>query len=283
MKKNKIITLGVLIMSTTVFSGTEIDALKDRITKLENNATKVEISGEVSVNFTKGNQDDEAEIGIATSIAAGFNSNIVFSGTDQLTADEITIGGNVKGIDFIIGKQTAPFGVYETAMISDPTGSDIGDTDVKALVLSKQIKNVTLTAWSGNNGNSGFGLGYKGDNFAVGVETIRDALADDKTPEFKNKGVSIHGQVSFKNFTVIVEQVTTSGDTAAEIKHKERQLEAQYATGNWVFAIRIDGGDTKSNAAAVSYTIAEGVSLVVEGNKPKDGDSATLAKLTYEF
>jgi hypothetical protein len=50
-----------------------------------------------------------------------------FSGTDQLTADEITIGGNVKGIDFIIGKQTAPFGVYETAMISDPTGSDIGD------------------------------------------------------------------------------------------------------------------------------------------------------------
>jgi hypothetical protein len=35
MKKNKIITLGVLIMSTTVFSGTEIDALKDRITKLE--------------------------------------------------------------------------------------------------------------------------------------------------------------------------------------------------------------------------------------------------------
>jgi hypothetical protein len=27
-----------------------------------------------------------------------------------LTADEITIGGNVKGIDFIIGKQTAPFG-----------------------------------------------------------------------------------------------------------------------------------------------------------------------------
>jgi hypothetical protein len=44
--------------------------------------------------------------------------------------------------------------------------------------------------------------------------------------------VAIHGQVSFKNFTVIVEQVTTSGDTAAEIKHKERQLEAQYATGN---------------------------------------------------
>jgi hypothetical protein len=106
MKKNKIITLGVLIMSTTVFSGTEIDALKDRITKLENNATKVEISGEVSVNFTKGNQDDEAEIGIATSIAAGFNSHIVFSGTDQLTADEITIVGNVKGIDFSIGKQT---------------------------------------------------------------------------------------------------------------------------------------------------------------------------------
>jgi hypothetical protein len=77
MKKNKIITLGVLIMSTTVFSGTEIDALKDRITKLENNATKVEISGEDSVNFTKGDQANEAEIGIATSIAAGFNSNIL--------------------------------------------------------------------------------------------------------------------------------------------------------------------------------------------------------------
>jgi hypothetical protein len=29
------------------------------------------------VNFTKGNQANEAEIGIATSIAAGFNSNNV--------------------------------------------------------------------------------------------------------------------------------------------------------------------------------------------------------------
>jgi hypothetical protein len=96
--------------------------------------------------------------------------------------------------------------------------------ELNPAVLSKQIKNVTLTAWSGNNGNSGFGLGYEGDNFAVGVETIRDALADENTLEFKNKGVAIHGQVSFKNFTVIVEQVTTSGDTAAEIKHKERQL-----------------------------------------------------------
>jgi hypothetical protein len=74
-------------------------------------------------------------------------------------------------------------------MISDPTGSDIGDTDVKALVLSKQIKNVTLTAWSGNNGYSGFGLGYEGDNFAVGVETIRDALADVNTLEFKVKSL----------------------------------------------------------------------------------------------
>ena len=45
-------------------------------------------------------------------------------------------------------------------------------------------------------------------------------MADENTLEFKNKGVAIHEQVSFKNFTVIVEQVTTSGDTAAEIKHK---------------------------------------------------------------
>ncbi|MDC9715078.1 MAG: hypothetical protein PSN36_04580 [Gammaproteobacteria bacterium] len=303
MKKNKIVTLGALIVSTTtVFAGTEMDTLKDRITELENNATKVEISGAISVNYAKGNQTDkeiyvdEVEIGVATSIADGFNANIVFlaevdDANNELqnpAIDEVTIGGSINGVEFSIGKQSAPFGAYETMMISNAT-EDMGDTGTKSLILSTEIGGVTLSAWSGSSKNRGFSVGYEGENFAVGVDTIRDAGGDaqQQSDMVNDKGTAIHGQFSINNVTLIAEKVTVKTPGAG--RAHTTSVEAQYTISDFTVALRKDSTDDATNADAtlfaVGYEFTEGLGLTIENLNPKAAgeDTVTTANLTYEF
>ncbi len=184
MKRTNIMTLsvGVLMTITSVVAGTEIDTLKSRTTALENEAVKFEISGMASINYAKGNQTDkeiyvdEVELGIATHLTEDLKANIIFlSEVDDdvdnelknPVVDEAVIGGNINGIDFSVGKQGAPFGVYETAMISNAT-EDMGDTTTKSLILATEVNGVALTTWIGSSKTNGFGIGYEGENFAIG-------------------------------------------------------------------------------------------------------------------
>jgi len=209
--KTNVLALGLLVAATSVMAGTEIDTLKDRITALENNTPTIEFSGVIEVGYeedraTWGGEVETVELGITANLSNNLSANLVLLSeveegklpTDDLI-DEATLNGNISNIDFSVGKFTALFGVYETAMISDSAGLDIGKTGgVKALVLSTQMMGITVTAWGGNHSNNGFGVGYEGDNFVVGVDIIRDALgADVETTKVKNKGVAIHGQISF--------------------------------------------------------------------------------------
>lgn len=291
--------LSSLIVSTTAFSGTEIDALKDRITALESNKSMVEFSGLIEVGYAKNDDSNgKKELGVSTielSVSANineqFNANIVFLAEadengdladNPVTIDETTLRGNIQGVDFSVGKLTAPFGTYETALVSDPAGLDIGETGgIKALVLSTQINNMTLSAWSapGSDSNHGFSIGYEGDNFAVGVDTIKDVLeagnADGK------KATALHTKVEFGDISIIAEQVKVKVDGADN--KKETQLELNYAMDDWTLAVRRDGGDAKSNAYGFSYDIAQGVSFSAEHKKPKIGDHSTELLLTYEF
>ncbi|SMN16642.1 hypothetical protein CRYPD_1148 [uncultured Candidatus Thioglobus sp.] len=304
MKRNKIVTLGTLIVgTTTVFAGTEMDALKDRITELENSATKVEISGAISVNYAKGNQTDKeiyvdgVEIGIATSIADGFNANIVFlaevddDADNELknpVIDEITIGGSINSVDFSIGKQSAPFGAYESMMISNAT-EGMGDTGTKSLILSTEVGGITLSAWSGSSKNRGFSIGYEGGHFAVGVDTIRDAGGDAQKQSdiVNNKGTAIHGQFSINNVTLIAEKVAVK--TPSANKAHVTSVEAQYTMSDFTVALRKDSTDDATNADAtlfaVGYEFTEGLGLTIENFNPKAAgkDTVMTANLAYEF
>ncbi len=304
MKKVNIMMLGAFIATTSAVAGTQVDALKDRITALENVKSKIEFSGLIEVGFEENRAQGEAlvetvELGITANLTQDLSANLVLlSEADEngdltdVSIDEATLNGNINGVDFTVGKLTAPFGAYETAMISDPAGLDIGETGVRALVFSTEINGLTLSAWAGNSkigggkskDNNGLSIGYEGDFLVVGVDTIRDAVPDEDTlDDINNKGVAIHGQVSFNNITVIAEQVTVKHNDDAVADFKEQQLELQYATDSWTLATRMDRGDTKSSAYGMSYAIAEGASVTVENHKP-DGEKATFSvKLAYEF
>lgn len=305
MKKTNVMALALLIVFTS--ASAEADVFKDHITKLENNAVKVVISGVVEVGYDESRtvkkiQVDTVELGIIANLTKNFSANLFLLSeagdngnlpTNQLV-DKATLNGSIKGIDFSVGRLTVPFGVYETAMISDIAGLDIGEIGADALVLSTKINGVILTVWSGNSKNSGFGISYEGENYAVGIDTIRDAATDasgNNTDTINNKGVAIHGQVSFGGTTIIVEQVKVDGDTTVDEKGKLTQVELNHTIGDWTFAVSQNKGtttggtknNTKTNAYAVTYNITEGVNLTAESSKLKGAKSSILAKLSYEF
>lgn len=304
MKRNNIMALGALLMgaSAATFADVESEEIKP----------KIEFSGLVEVDYAENALDnnkkvlsvDKVEFGITANINQDFNANIVFLSEPKEAnidlelgnpvVDEATLNGKISDIDFTLGKLTVPFGMYETALISDPAGKDIGETGgVKALVISTEINGVTLSAWTGNSKNNGFSVNYQGENFSVGVDTIRDTATDSKTTDIiNNKGVAINGQASFGNTTIIVEQIKVDGDTATDENGKLTQLELNHTIGDdWVLAVSSNKGtstggaknDTKTIAYGVTYAMAEGVSLALESSKAKDESSKISAQLAYEF
>lgn len=304
MKGNNIMALGVLLMGTSAATFADVEG--------EEVKPKIEFSGLVEVGYAENALDnnkkmlsvDKVEFGITANINQDFNANIVFLSEPKEenidlelgnpVVDEATLNGKISDIDFTVGKLTAPFGMYETALISDPAGNDIGETEgVKALVISTKINGVTLSAWTGNSKNNGLSVNYQGENFSVGVDTIRDAASDNKTTDIiNNKGVAIHGQASFGNTTVIVEQIKVNGDTATDEKGKLTQLELNYAIGDdWVLAVSSNKGtstggtknDTKTIIYGATYAMVKGVSLALESSKAKDESSKISAQLAYEF
>ena len=134
----------------------------------------------------------------------------------------------------------------------------------------------------------------KSHNFALGIDSIRDAAADTSggaIDTINNKGIAIHGQATLGNTTVIVEQIKVDGDTIAQEDGKLTQVELNHVMGDWTFAVSQNKGtttngtknDIKTNAYGFYYTIAEGASLTVESNKAKDAKRITSVKLAYEF
>lgn len=308
MKKTNIMALGILIATTSAVAGTEVDALKDRVTALEESKAKIEFSGVIEASYQDNRAEgetfvDTVELSVTANLAENLNANLVLKSgvdangdlpTDKLV-DEVTLNGDVRGIGFTVGKFGAPFGAYETALVSDPAGKDIGDTGgIKGVVLSAEINGVTLSAWSGNSKNNGLSIGYEGDNFALGIDSIHDAAADTSggaIDTINNKGIAIHGQATLGNTTVIVEQIKVDGDTIAQEDGKLTQVELNHVMGDWTFAVSQNKGtttngtknDIKTNAYGFYYTIAEGASLTVESNKAKDAKRITSVKLAYEF
>ncbi|WP_428087040.1 hypothetical protein [Candidatus Thioglobus sp.] len=295
--KNSKIMLSVLMTSMFVNATAEAES-QDK--------PKIEISGLIELGYEKNRtigrvKVETIELGVTANLTENLSANLVLLSelddagklpTNDLI-DEAVLTGNIKAVGFTIGKLTLPFGAYETAMNSDPAGLDIGETGgAKALLLSTEISGITLLAWRTNRSDNGFSIGYNGDNFAVGVDTIDDALGvDAQTTAIKNKGVAIHGQASFANTTVIIEQIRVEADTAIQKKGQLTQVELNYTMDDWIFAVSQNKGtttngtknDTNTNTYGISYSINEEANITVESKKMKAEKSVISAKLAYQF
>ncbi|KAA0445839.1 MAG: hypothetical protein FXV80_01635 [Candidatus Thioglobus sp.] len=300
MKTNNIIALSALLIAVNGATFANV--------KGEEPKPKFEFSGAIEVGYAENELDnnkkafsvDTVELGITANINQDFNANVVIlsepkeNDADLELADpvidEATLNGKIGVVDFTVGKFTAPFGVYETALISDPAGLDIGETgDVKALLVSTEIGGLSLSAWSGNSSNNGVSIAYAGDGFGVGVDTIRDALGNETADKINNKGLAIYAQAELGDFTFIAEQIRVDGDA---VNGKLTQLEVNYAvTDDFVLALSSNKGtatdgtenDTKTITYGASYEITSGVTFALESSKAKDESSKIAAQLAYEF
>ena len=296
-------------VTTSAFAGTQIDELKDRITALENSASAIEFGGVIEMEYGKSNpasgvSTDETslatvELSAAAAINDNFDAELVLlyeqdENNNNIAVDVATLNGHMQieggNLAFSVGRMYVPFGVYETAAISDPYGLEVGETQDEAILLSAEFENgVSAAIWSANNSgtsdNSGISLAYEADDFAIGIDTI-DHVAGANT----EKGLALHGSVSLGDFTIIAEQIS---EREGANKAKATQLEVDYAVGDWSFAavnnsIDNEGDYDNINSFAAGYALAEGAGIAVEysvGDRTDNtGDDKTITvQLAYEF
>lgn len=291
-----------------VFSATEMDALRERLTQLETDAANaITIGGVIEVEYGFEDFADDkgkdaitlstAELGIAGTLNEKFDAYLTLlyeqdENDDNIQVDEAVLNGKTNDgrYAFAVGRLYVPFGVYETAAISDPVGLDIGETNDEAVVLSGNISDeFSIAVWLADNAdtanNKGISLDYEKDDFAFGIDWI-DVLAEAND----ESGLAIHTQYSWNNATFIAERITqTSGNNAAQ----STQIEIDYLIKDWTFAVVhnniTDFSDYDSSIAlATEYALSEGAGLAFE-YKTQDRDDNTgndnivTLRLAYEF
>ncbi|SMN11767.1 hypothetical protein SPBRAN_2061 [uncultured Candidatus Thioglobus sp.] len=307
MKNNKIITLGAVAylgMSLNAMAATDMDNIRDRLAMLENASVEqgLSIGGEIGVTYENAEKKDifvdTAELSFIYTVDERFQAEVILEAEDDnddgrlnnATIGDVILTAQFDNFGISVGRYDAAFVAAETAFISDTLGDDTYTTGVKAITINTESNGVSIIAWTepNNDGdNNGFSVSYEGDNFTVGIDTIKHAGLDRDAATNTaavGRGTSIYGQVSFGDVTVIAERTKIkNGNTVS-------QFEAQYALNELTLMVRADNSNEANNAGdatliGAAYNLAEGVSLAIENNNPKTtGEkSVTSVQLVYEF
>lgn len=309
------------IFANSAYATTEVDELKERVKKLEQgSASALSISGVIEVEYEKPSSDSgefilaTAELGIKSKINEQFSAYITFlyeegEEDDDIIIDEAALGGNFKNFSFTLGRIYVPFGIYETNLIADPIGLEIGETNDNALVLSTELSGIVASIWSAQNGEkdginddsyNGVSLRYESDNFAIGADFISH-LPEIGNVNLTNKiaGVAIHAKANFNDFGIIIERIAARDKDVDGNQPEATQVEFSYTAGELTVAairqnideFKDDDNNIIDNVTSVgfNYGIAEGVSFSAEYSDTKysnagvDNTKVSTLKLAYEF
>ncbi|MDC9726775.1 MAG: hypothetical protein PSN35_02925, partial [Candidatus Thioglobus sp.] len=296
MKRNNIITLGVLAMgaTTSALAGTEMDALKDRITALETAASATVISGELSAEYTSSGKTawGDAKLTMSHAVSDEFDGAVTIkkesSSSDTIIFDEAMINYNNENFTASIGRIGVPFGGFSTGMITDPltkgvTGADIGGKDL--IMLATDIGGIEVSAYSykDTDNDSGVTIGYATDMFSVGYDHFNDGTSG----VGKSKAIRV-GFDAGNGMSIAYEKVTV-GTTGVDLVGTH--VEAAYAhtlagmDATIVYATSDEDEGTNSDQSGVTYSVApaEGITFALERNKVKGASAVNTAKITYEF
>lgn len=271
MKKNVLIGLNTALITSLIgtapaFSASNVE-LEERINKLEQRSSAaseeaplgqisdwVTVSGtiETEVGFTSSDiGEDESDISLATAElgveakpldwTTGFMLLSWDDDESELIIDEahLTLGATESIPYYLsIGKIYTPFGLYETAMISDPITLDIGEIVNNSIVLGAELNGFRVATYAYNGDveeageddtiqSYGASVGYAMENeqftIDVGVdwtnnmlesgvlsESVDGAELDDFVPGFAAHAIFRTGPVF-----VIGEFVTMTDDAEA--------------------------------------------------------------------
>ncbi len=323
--KKKMITLLALFVgvATQIFAESEIDALKKRISVLENDEPKIEFGAVVEIEYgavdnADGTDTDDfklatIELGMVTELDENFDAQLVLLYEEEdagepnaeIEVDVAVLGGQTADgkYRFSVGRMYVPFGVYETGAISDPFGLEIGETQDEALLLSANFENgISATIWHANNtdaDNAGISVVYTGDNFAVGIDGIDKTNSEEAGNG--ERGLAVYGSVNIGDWTFIAEQISERDDkkaigtdtSTAKAAQKATQIEVDLNIDDFSFAVvnnKLTNHEDYDNISsfAVGYILAQNLQLSVEYSiadriDNTGDDKTTTVQLAYEF
>ncbi len=292
MKRSKVIALSVLIVSTTVLAGTEIDNYKDQITALEATQSVLSVSGLVTVHSSSNDKVEfgDLELTVSHAINEQFNGAIKVkrrgesdaNKEDDIILNEAMINYHNDDFTISVGRISVPFGAYETGMITDPLTKGITSADKDSkdmLILSADFGSVQASIYSYKD--TGVSINYGKGIFSAGVDYFKDGTTGYGSSNAYHLGLSLDNGLGFYYEAVKTNQGIQSSIKA---KHTElsyvHQLKGMGASLNLAYS-KIDSGD-KQKGLTYSLSLVEGVTALFENNKV-DKKSVNGLKVVYEF
>lgn len=175
---------------------------------------------------------------------------------DGLDIDVVTITfGNEEKTPFslVLGQDYLPFGSYETNLVNDTLGLEIGETLATTSIVGVDVNGFSASAYIYNNERdgqdnevtaTGFSAGYASDTFSIGADYINDILSSDSLRDLDLSAVddtyaiSLHATAQLGDFNLIGEYIVTDTIEEAGVKSDltTAQLEAAYAFGDFTLA-----------------------------------------------
>ena len=243
------------------------------------------------------------ELSVGTQISDMVSSNMTLkyeedessATNDTLYIDELTVtlGNDSTPGTLTVGKFGAPFGAYETHMISDAKTKGDGDTGgLRAVMVDTVVEGVDVALYAGsgetsiNNEIHGITLGLGTDDLTLGAGWINSVAESGDSAWTANVGYTL-GSVS-----LIGEYLDISNSTDTRVYNAEAGYtfdlsgyEALVAVGYGVKDTN-NAADDKQTAGIFSVGIAEGTTAAVELLNTDDGatDVDTMtARVAYEF
>lgn len=250
-----LIVSGLMFTSTLVFAGD--GALSSRVTALEDalSGEQVQISGAIEAEIAYGSDYDDAkgsdvdlttlELGIDVALTEYFSGFALMKweedGGEGVFLDEggIVLGSvDEYGIAVTVGKLYVPFGVFETAMISDPLTLELGETREGAVVVDFGAGGFYGAAYTFNSAinddedddmidafgaMAGYGFESDGMNFDVSAGWISNLTSSGGFSGYLEEagvevlddyaaGVAVSAVVGIADFTLIGEYVAALDD-----------------------------------------------------------------------
>lgn len=288
----------------------------------------VEVGGVIEIEATRGDESSDiavatAEVGLLAAINERVAAEVILlheaGEADPITVDvaTVTLGFN-DNFSVTAGQSYAPFGVFESAMISDPLTLELAETSASLAQANMTYGALTTSLYTFNGANAsdeeidnwGINIGYEADNYHLTLGYI-DNLGDSDTIAAKTidtpvPGMSISAGLRFGAFSVIGEHIAAgdefqAGDGNDDYSFSQAaqpsasNLELAYTRGVTTLAVGFQRSDEaealglaeKRTLASISHAFMPATLIALEYARDQDyaGEESTMltAQLAVEF
>jgi hypothetical protein len=282
-----------------------------------------ELGGVIEVEATSG--EDTSDIAVATAeLGIGAEINEKVSGEvvllheagepDPIVVDVATVSLAFSDtFSVTAGQSYAPFGVFDSNMISDPLTLEMAETAVSSIQadIASGALTTSLYTFNGTNedeeiDNWGASIGYEAESFSVALGYIANIGDSDgiaaETIDSEVPGMSVSASAGFGAFSLIGEYIAASddfkagdGSFTAEAQPSASNVELAYTAGATTFAVGQQNTDEAEELglpetrtlAAISHEFMENTTLALEYASDEDyaGEESSMvtAQIAVEF